>query len=253
MSIPRGRPSPSFVLAAIALFVALSGAAIALPGKNTVDSGDIRKNAVKSSDIAKGAVRSADIRNGQVAGSDLGANSVNGGKIAANSVNSSDVAGESLSDADISDFQALGTVRVVATEAANEAAAQAAAPEVVLFSKGPLTFYAKCFRHTDTNVLHGEIYARTTQAGSIMQGTDNLDGDPAFLDPGTLEEDREFDEHSTANNVATIAESEAVAAAPDGTTLFYDTWIAAKNGVVAGGNGIYGAGNVCLFGGQITG
>jgi hypothetical protein len=50
-------PSPGLVVGVIALIAALSGTAIALPGKNTVDSGDIKKGAVKTSDIARGTVQ----------------------------------------------------------------------------------------------------------------------------------------------------------------------------------------------------
>jgi hypothetical protein len=35
------RPKPAMIVAFIALVAALSGSAVALPGKNTVDSGDI--------------------------------------------------------------------------------------------------------------------------------------------------------------------------------------------------------------------
>jgi len=45
----RSKVSPGVVLGVIAILIALSGTSIALPGKNTVDSGDIKKNAVKSS------------------------------------------------------------------------------------------------------------------------------------------------------------------------------------------------------------
>jgi hypothetical protein len=48
MSRRVSRPSPSFVVSCIALFVALSAAAVALPGRNTVDSGDVRTEALKS-------------------------------------------------------------------------------------------------------------------------------------------------------------------------------------------------------------
>jgi hypothetical protein len=50
----RFRPSPSLVISCIALFVALSGSAVALQGKNSVDSGDIKPGAVHTSDIQDG-------------------------------------------------------------------------------------------------------------------------------------------------------------------------------------------------------
>ena len=50
--IKRFRPSPPLGLAFVALFVALSGAAIALPGKNQVDSGDIENKTIKTKDLS---------------------------------------------------------------------------------------------------------------------------------------------------------------------------------------------------------
>jgi hypothetical protein len=58
-----GRPSPAMAVAFIALLAALSGTAVALPGKNTVDSGDIKRGAVKRADIANNAVNSAKVAN----------------------------------------------------------------------------------------------------------------------------------------------------------------------------------------------
>ena len=57
----RRRISPALVLSVVALFAALSGAAVALPGSNTVDSGDIKDGKVKSADLEDGGVRAADL------------------------------------------------------------------------------------------------------------------------------------------------------------------------------------------------
>jgi hypothetical protein len=51
----------ALVVALIALFVAIGGVAGALPGKNTIDSGDIKKNAVKSPDIKNNNVTGTDV------------------------------------------------------------------------------------------------------------------------------------------------------------------------------------------------
>lgn len=77
----EGRPSPALVISLISLAVALSGTAMALPGKNTVNSGDIVNKQVKPRDLAVGAVkapklaansvRSAKIRDGEVSGADI--------------------------------------------------------------------------------------------------------------------------------------------------------------------------------------
>ena len=65
------RPSPAMVVAFVALLAAVGGTAAALPGKNTVDSGDIRKGAVKRSDIARNAVNGRKVANGSITGKDV--------------------------------------------------------------------------------------------------------------------------------------------------------------------------------------
>jgi hypothetical protein len=49
------RPTPALVVAVIALAVAATGVATALPGKNKVDSGDIANGEVSSKDLNKKA------------------------------------------------------------------------------------------------------------------------------------------------------------------------------------------------------
>ena len=69
-----------------ALFIVLGGTAVALPGKNTVDSGDIQNKAVKTKDIAKEAVTEKKIADGAVTSPKLAAGSVGTQKIADNAV-----------------------------------------------------------------------------------------------------------------------------------------------------------------------
>ena len=75
------RPSPSMVVAFVALLAAVGGTAAALPGKNTIDSGDIRKGAVKRSDIARNAVNGRKVRNGSLTGADTRNNSLTGADV----------------------------------------------------------------------------------------------------------------------------------------------------------------------------
>jgi hypothetical protein len=75
----------------LAVFIALSGTAAALPGKNSVDSGDIKRNGVKSGDIRNGDVKSADL--------------------GANAVTSADVGADALTGADISEASLSGVLR----------------------------------------------------------------------------------------------------------------------------------------------
>ncbi len=57
------KPSPALVIASVALFVALSGAALAVEA--------VTKNSVSSKSIKKGAVRSVDVKNGDLRGADI--------------------------------------------------------------------------------------------------------------------------------------------------------------------------------------
>jgi hypothetical protein len=65
-------PRPATVIASIALVAALGGtAAIALPGKNTVRSGDIVNGAVGKSDLDRNSVGSAEVRNDSLDAGDI--------------------------------------------------------------------------------------------------------------------------------------------------------------------------------------
>ena len=102
---PR-RITSAHVISLIALFVAIGGVAGALPGRNTVDSGDIKKNAVKSSDISntKG-VKSPDVVNETLTGNDINEATLgqvpSAGTVPANSINSAWVENNSLTGDDI--------------------------------------------------------------------------------------------------------------------------------------------------------
>jgi hypothetical protein len=80
------RPSPAMAVAFIALLAALSGTAVALPGKNTVDSGDIKRGAVKRSDVGRNAVTGAKVRNGSLTGADARNESLTGADVVESSL-----------------------------------------------------------------------------------------------------------------------------------------------------------------------
>jgi hypothetical protein len=54
-------PSPAMLVAIGALIVGLTGSAVALEGKNSVKSNDIKRDAVKGTDIATAAVKPSDL------------------------------------------------------------------------------------------------------------------------------------------------------------------------------------------------
>lgn len=77
----RLRPSPAAVIAVVALVFAVSGVAVALPGKNSVTTKDIKKNAVTAAKIKKGAVTGAKLGDGAVSTAKLGNDAVTGAKV----------------------------------------------------------------------------------------------------------------------------------------------------------------------------
>ena len=57
----RLRSAVPLVLSALALFAATTGVAAALPGTNTVNSGDIKNEKVKSQDLKDGSITKDDL------------------------------------------------------------------------------------------------------------------------------------------------------------------------------------------------
>jgi hypothetical protein len=298
------RPTPALVVAVVALVAAMSGAAVALPGKNQVKGNDIAKGAVKAKSIAKGAVGSKQIKGKSIRGNRLkdgairhkqlregavtsaklldaavttakilddaitgekiagaaitAAKIANGAitaaKIADGAITGQQVAPNGLDSSNISDYKSAGTEPVTAVDGADFATARGAAAPQELFSKGQLSIYGKCFRDTSTDTVYAHVYVATTADGAILDADDVLDGDPDFLNVATAEDDRELENNAVAAaNAASTSEGEFLAMSPDGTRIVGQVGIAAKNGTLAGGNGLYGAGNVCLFSAEVAG
>jgi hypothetical protein len=65
------KPTPALAVAFIALLAALSGTAVALPGTNSVDSGDIKNKQVKGKDLANNAVTGKKVKNSSLGGGDV--------------------------------------------------------------------------------------------------------------------------------------------------------------------------------------
>jgi hypothetical protein len=58
----RGRVGSAHLLAIIALVLAVTSTAVALPGRNSVNGQDIKNDAIKSLDVRDGNIRGLDIR-----------------------------------------------------------------------------------------------------------------------------------------------------------------------------------------------
>jgi hypothetical protein len=236
----RFRPSPALIVALIALVIAMSGAAVALPGKNTVGSGDIKKGAIGSKQIKPRAIKGSDVQDDALKGKQVLEEKL-----------------EVVPEAEtVQTVRPFGDAfeRVDATDGADTAAARAAAPKVTLATAGQLRVYGKCFRNTTTDTFFALAFIETSADGAIFEsGPSQLEGTGGFLDVATAETDRTLLGASTGGNGSVLDTGDWYAMAPDGTGIGGEVAVAAKNGTVPGGDGVFGDGNVCLFGGDATG
>ena len=253
----RKRLSYANVMATVAVFMVLGGGAYAL-SNNSVGTKQLKNKAVKNAKIDKKTIKNSRVKKENLKGNRIKDGTLTEKELADGTLTGAKIADSSIGSSKLSDVEVFGDsfVKATATNGANAGAARTAAPEVTLFTKGPLSVTYKCFRDTGGNQTYGEIYGKTTVARSILDGQDNLDGGAVaeYLNPGTADTDRQLDEENTASgNDASYSEDEYSLGAEDGTSLIGETAIAVKNGTLAGGNGPYGAGNVCLFQGDAHG
>jgi hypothetical protein len=96
------RPTPSLVISCVALFLALTGSALAI-GKNTVRSAQIVDGTVRTVDLGNNAVSSPKIADATVTAGDLGTDSVGTDEIAKDAVNSDEIAKDAVKTDEIAD------------------------------------------------------------------------------------------------------------------------------------------------------
>ncbi|HET7445409.1 MAG TPA: hypothetical protein VFJ57_12195 [Solirubrobacterales bacterium] len=99
------RISPAMIVSCVALFLALTGSALAV---------GISKNSVRSAQIADGTVRTVDLRDASVSTPKIATDAVTGTQLAENSVSSPEVAQDSLTNQD------LGAASVTSSEVADQ-------------------------------------------------------------------------------------------------------------------------------------
>jgi hypothetical protein len=107
------RPSPALVIGCMALFLAMTGSALAV-GKNSVRSAQIVDATVRTIDLRDNAVKSIKVADASLTADDLGIDSVNSDEIAENAVASPEVAPDSLTTGD------LGAASVTSSEVADQ-------------------------------------------------------------------------------------------------------------------------------------
>jgi hypothetical protein len=104
------RPSPALIISCVALFLALSGSALAV---------GIAKNSVRSPQIVDGSVRTVDLRDNAVNPQKIAPDAVGSEEIAENAVESPEMAPDSLTSQD------LGAASVTSSEVADQSLTEA--------------------------------------------------------------------------------------------------------------------------------
>ena len=285
----RTRLTYANVMSTLCLFIAMGGvsyAAVSLP-RNSVGAVQLRPNAVTSAKIAPNTVRGVDVRESTLAKVPSASKADQAAK--ADTATKADLATKAstadlatkASTADLATKATLadtateavhaGTAsaltglvniplkRLVAVDGANFAAAQTAAPETVLYTKGQLSITAKCFTNLLGPQTYARVYIKTSADGAVLSSDqNNLEGGASisYLNSTTIEDNRYI-----AQSAASVAAGRFVDGDPeyglfaalgvDSTALQGQVITGAKNGAPAGGNGPWGAGNSCVFYGSV--
>lgn len=209
------RSTAALVVAALALFAALGGPSYAA-------------KMITGKDIKNGTVTSKDIKNHTIGAADLKPAAVR---------------------------PKLVTKRVAATPGADENAARLAAPHVLLYRAGSVSVYGKCSLDQSGPYVNAVVYAATKRNGALLQSDDDdFYGGPAatdFLNTDTAETDRELvsEDANLDNADADGAPYDWFWVSAPGGSIQGSVNVGVKQGSLAGGNGVFGSGNVCLFSG----
>jgi len=156
-------------VAFVALLAALSGTAVALPGKNTVDSADIKNKQVKNKDLANNAVAAKKVKNSSLTGADIKDDSLTGSDVNESTlgqVPSANTANSANSAANATRAESAGTVDQIDP---SEASFLTEGQTRVVLTRGPVTVTHLCLDNDADNV--GESAFRfTTTEGALALG-----------------------------------------------------------------------------------
>jgi hypothetical protein len=175
-------------VAFVALLAALSGTAVALPGKNTVDSGDLKKGAVKNRDVAKNAVTGTKVKNSSLTGSDVRNGSLTGSDVSR--LTGGDVNDDSLTGADLNESALAKVPSATTADTAAAVNGLTFLPRVTanpgetktVATKGPLTLQLRCIDQgggTTEFILEIDSSADNAAADANVGGGDDDDLDAA--------------------------------------------------------------------------
>jgi hypothetical protein len=232
------RPGHATIVAYLALILAVGGGTFAVAAKNSkkINGAKLKKRSVPGAKLKKNTITGTEVNESKL------------GKVP--SAGSADTAGTAKVAESLTTLSPRTSTKVNSSaSAATYEAGLAAASGVTLYEDSHFRVYGKCFVDESGPFIEGVLLIATKQDGAIFDAEfDELAGDPNFLNVATPETEREIDSESEGENEASIQEHEDYAAtAADGYSLTGEYQIATKSGNLAGGNGLYGAGEVCIF------
>jgi hypothetical protein len=245
--VSKLRPSPAMIVAVIALFLAAGGVGYAA-------SSTINGNVLKDHSVAGKKLKKNTLAGKQINESKLGkvpraktADEATHAGTADNATHASTA--DNATHATAAD--SVSTVSLHATKTVDAAADLASAPQVPLGSKGPFSFYGKCFVNAGGSVEAITYIASSSNAGLF----DTEAEDSGYVTPATLEDNRKLQDVAAGANSFDAGDGDKDFMATDGSTTIYGLvgLAAAKNGSPAAGDGPFGPGNRCMFGEVIFG
>jgi hypothetical protein len=251
--VSKLRPSPALLVALIALFVALGGTGYAATqlAKNSVGTKQLKKNAVISSKVKNSSLTGSDIKNSSLTGADIKNGSLTGSDLKLSSLGTVPSATNAAHATAADSASGVSTVSFHATKTVDAAANLASAPQIPLGSKGPFSFYGKCY------VNGASVEATTYIASTSNTGMFDTEAeDSGYVTPSTVESSRKLQDVTTpAANSFDAGDGDKDFMATDGSTTIYGLvgLAAAKSGTPPEGDGPFGPGNRCMFGEVIFG
>jgi hypothetical protein len=242
------RSGHATVVAYLALFLAVSGGAIAIAKSGKINGSKLKKRSVAGKKLKKHTITQTEVNLNKL------------GKVP--KAGTADTAGTAGTANVANSLSTLTTIPLTKTTSSTTGAtlegAAEAATAVTLYENSHFRLYGKCFVETEgLEELWGKVYIATKQNGAIFDSDDQeLSGEPpdGYLNTGTPEPKREVIEEEVVLNSADVqyeGDIEFGATAADGYTIQGFTGLAVKFGSPPEGNGPYGPGNVCLFFGRV--
>jgi hypothetical protein len=244
--VSKLRPSPAMIVAIIAVFLAAGGVGYAA---STINGKVLKNRSVAGKKLKKNTLTGTEIREsklGKVPKAKRADTATN-----ATHANTADTATNAGHATTADTAGALSVLALHATKTVDAAANLASAPAVTLGSKGPFTFYGKCYVNASSQVEATSFIASTSNTGMF----DTEAEDSGYVTPSTAETARKLQDVVAGTNSFDAGDGDKDFMATDGSLTIYGIvgLAAAKNGTPAEGDGPFGPGNRCMFGEVVFG